>query len=60
MIAAGWGVPQVGRVVGHSNTSTTDRYTHLSVEVTKGPLDSLGKMAAKRVKIKSIFFVGKM
>ena len=47
MIAAGWGVPQVGRVVGHSNTSTTDRYTHLSVEVTKGPLDSLGKMATK-------------
>lgn len=41
MINRGWTTAQVGKVAGHSNTSTTDGYTHLMLEATKGPLESL-------------------
>lgn len=41
MINSGWTTAQVGKVAGHSNTSTTDGYTHLMVGATKGPLESL-------------------
>jgi hypothetical protein len=33
----------VGRVAGHTTPSTTHRYTHLSVDVTKEALEAIGR-----------------
>jgi len=44
MVRAGFSLEFVGRVAGHKTTATTHRYAHLSVESTKAPLESLGKL----------------
>ncbi len=33
----------VGHVVAHSDPRTTKRYTHFSVEETRGPLETLSR-----------------
>jgi site-specific recombinase XerD len=43
MLNAGIPVAKVKTAVGHSNTSTTDGYSHLSVAATREALDSLVK-----------------
>jgi site-specific recombinase XerD len=43
MVQAGFTLEFVGRVAGHTQPSTTQRYTHLAVEATKAALDSLGR-----------------
>jgi len=43
MVRAGFSLEMVGRVAGHTTPSTTQRYTHLSVEATKELLEALGK-----------------
>jgi len=47
MVEAGFSLETVGRVAGHTEPSTTQRYTHLTVEATRAVLESLGK----RVKV---------
>lgn len=39
---AGFDLARVGHVAGHSDPRTTKRYTHFSLDETKGPLQSLG------------------
>jgi integrase len=41
MKKAGHGDPFVGKVAGHSDPRTTQRYTHFSVEDTMAPLSAL-------------------
>jgi len=43
MKKAGYNDAHVGIVAGHSDPRTTKRYTHFSVEDTKGPLNILNK-----------------
>lgn len=44
MKKAGFNDAFVGNVAGHSDPRTTKRYTHFSIEQTKGPLDCLTKV----------------
>jgi len=43
MVKAGFSLEFVGRVAGHTTPSTTHRYTHLSVDVTKEALEAIGR-----------------
>lgn len=43
MLNAGIPVSKVKTAVGHSQTQTTDGYTHLQVDATKEALESLAK-----------------
>jgi integrase len=45
MVRGGFSLEFVGRVAGHSTPSTTKRYTHLGVNETREPLESLGKIS---------------
>ena len=47
MVRAGFSLEFVGRVAGHTTPTTTQRYTHLSVDATKEALESLGKRIQK-------------
>jgi integrase len=47
MVRAGFSLEFVGRVAGHTTPATTQRYTHLSVDVTKEALESLGRRMEK-------------
>lgn len=42
MVRLGYSLEFVGRVAGHTTPSTTQRYTHLSVDVTREALEALG------------------
>jgi integrase len=43
MARKGYSVQEIGKAAGHTQTSTTLRYTHLRAEDTKGTLESLGE-----------------
>jgi hypothetical protein len=47
MKKAGFNDAQVGHVVAHSDPKTTKRYTHFSIQETRGPLEALGKRKLK-------------
>ena len=43
MVQLGSSLEEAGRVAGHTEPSTTQRYTHLTIEATKAALESLGR-----------------
>lgn len=42
-IEAGLGLPVIGRLLGHSNASTTQRYAHLAEDPARAALEIIGK-----------------
>ena len=40
-VAAGQGLPMIGKLLGHTQIQTTVRYAHLAVEPVKGAADSV-------------------
>ncbi len=42
-IEAGLGLPVIGRLLGHSNASTTQRYAHLAEDHAREALEAIGK-----------------
>lgn len=44
--AAGWGLPVIGRILGHTQASTTQRYTHFADDPLRAAADRISSEIA--------------